>query len=197
MRTRLTEDETKGVLSRAEDIHLHSITGSDSDVVIRAAEEAGLPREAIEQALREQFDRFSEPLKVGDLVFARSSDERHYVAEVTGQTESGFKVRFLKGGEGIVALQHLRPCAFLPGEELVVNWPGWGWWKVSVVSYDAAARVVRASDGWYEKQFSIADVRVDPPKKPREVRRATMMVYVALLAGGSAIGALITWLMMR
>ncbi len=197
MRTQLTDDDIKGVLARAEEIYLRTSDTHDSDVVIRAAEEAGLPREAIEQALREQFELFHEPPKAGDLVFARSSDDHHYVAEVIAETVSGFKVRFLKGGEASMPLQALKPCSFLPGEEVTVNWPWWGWWQVSVVGYSDTSRQVQVTDGWNEEWFAMTDVRLDPPKKPGQVRKAMIWTYAAVIAGSGLLGAVVTWLVVR
>ncbi len=197
MRTQLTEEDIKGVLARAEEIYLKTSDSHDSDVVIRAAEEAGLPREAVEQALREQFELFHEAPAVGDLVFARSSDDHHYVAQVTAMSETGYRVRFLKGGESAMPLQSLKPCYFLPGEEVTVNWPWWGWWAVSVVSYDAESRQVQVSDGWNEEWFAMTDIRLDPPKKVGAVRKAQIWTYAALIACGATVSAIVTWLVMR
>ena len=197
MRTQLTEDDIKGVLARAEEIHLGAGTGEDSNVVLLAAEEAGLPREAIEQALREQSKLFSEPPKPGDLVFAKSTDDHHYVAEVTASTDGGLQVRFLKGGESTIPLQHVRPCGFLPGEELTAHWPWWGWWDVTVLNYDAESRRVRVDDGWgTEDWFSLTDIRLNPPK-PKKRRRAIAWIYTTIIAVSGTAGAIITWLLMR
>lgn len=196
MRTQLTEDDIKGVLARAEEIHLRAVSPSSADIVV-AAEEAGLPREAVEQALRERFELFGEPPKVGELVFAKSTDERHYVAEVLAEAANGYKVRFAKGGESTVPLESLRPCSFLPGEEIVVAWPWWGWWPVTVERYDAKAQSVEVTDGWTNEWFGMDDVRLDPPKKPRSARRAVAWSYVALIASGGVVGAVVTWLLLR
>jgi hypothetical protein len=196
VRAQLTEDDIKAVLARAEDIHLRAGPPSGDDIMV-AAEEAGLPREAVEQALRERFELFGEPPKVGDLVFAKSSDDRHYVAEVVAESPNGFRIRFAKGSESTVPLASLRPCSFLPGEEIVVNWPWWGWWTVTVEQYDASAKSVLVTDGWTNEWFAMSDVRLDPPKKPRSVRHALAWTYVALTASGGAIGALVTWLLVR
>jgi hypothetical protein len=197
MRTRLTEDDVKGVLARAEEIHSRSVEGHDSESILHAATEAGLPREAVEQALRERFDLFGEPPKVDDVVFARSSDDRHYVATVLGVTESGARVRFVKGGEATLPYSSLRPCPFLPGEELTVDWPWWGWWPVSVVSYDRDSQSVQVTDGWTEEWFSFDKIRLDPPKKHSAARRALFWTYAALGSVGAVVGAVATWLVMR
>lgn len=198
MRTELTEDDIKGVLARAEEINLGTDASEDSDVVLLAAEEAGLPREAIEQALREQIGLFSESPKVDDLVFAKSTDDHHYIATVTAVIDNGFHVRFLKGGESKLPLQHLRPCGFLPGEELTVHWPWWGWWVVTVLNYDSESRRVRVSDGWgSEEWFSLTDVRLDPARKPKNKLKAMVWTYTALIGVSGIAGAVVTWLAMR
>jgi hypothetical protein len=194
MRTGLTEEDIREVLARAEEIHLLGEPSSQVDIV-RAAEEAGLPKEAVEQALRERF--FAEPPKVGDMVFAPSSDGRHYVAEVLAESGSSLKVRFMKGSEATVRADSLKPCGFLPGEEVSVDWPWWGWWGVSVVSYDKANKSVQVTDGWSEEWFSLDKVRLDPPKTPKAKRKAALWAYtvVGLLSGIG--GAVVAWIVLR
>jgi len=197
LKTQLTEDEIKGLLARAEEIHLGTSAGEDSDAVILAAQEAGLPREVVEQALREQFELFPEPPAPGDLVYAKSTDDHLYVAEVTANTDSGIQVRFLKGGESTVHLQHLRPTSFLPGEQLTVHWPWWGWWDVTVLNYDAESSRVRVDDGWGDEMwFPLSDVRLGPPKAKNK-RKAIAWRYATLIAASGTVGAVIMWLVMR
>ncbi len=203
MAHQLSEIEIREVLARAEEIHARgggSASSMDSEAVLRAAEEAGLPREAVEQALRERLDLLEAPPNSGDLVFAKSSDGRYYVAEVVDSTERSIRVRFLKGGEHARAGSDLRPCRFLPGGRITVPWPGWGWWGCTIVSYDATKRKVKVYDGWSaEKTFPISEVRLDPSRRRGAMSRAKAYLWLAgvsLLAGG-ALGGLATWLLMR
>ena len=116
MRTQLSQEELREVLARAEEIHSRNVETGDAESILRAAEEAGLPREAIEKALEERFGASREPAKPGELVFAESADGKHYVAEALSGDQRETKVRFLKGGEHTVPTANTRPASFLPGE---------------------------------------------------------------------------------
>ena len=84
--TRLSDDELRDVLARAEEIERTTRRGSAWDAeraaVIGAGEEVGLSRWAIERALAERFNLPASPPVVGSLTWARSADGKFYVAEV-------------------------------------------------------------------------------------------------------------------
>ena len=201
---RLTDDELRDVLARAEEIQRASRSGEEMsaelEAVIGAAEEVGLARPAVERALRERF-ALSAPPKIGAQTFARSSDGNYYVAEVLSISPEGVRVRFLRGGEHLVTLDQLRPCAFIPGARVIVDWPWWGEWTCTVISYDAAGQSVKVNDGsGYTRTFPIAEVWLDPPPDTA-VSGARKRVYATLLGAGAGLGALIgsilTALLMR
>jgi hypothetical protein len=200
---RLTDDELRAVIARAQEIddsiRLGDAWNAERAAVIGAGEELGLSRRAIERALTEQLDHPPGPPTVGSMVWARSVDGKYAVAEVLAVSETGARVRFLRGGEHPLDLDELRPCGFLPGERVACNWPMWGPWTCSVVSYDAAKQRVKLSDGWgYTKSFRAAEVwlaaRTDP-------KRARGRVYGTLLgigvAAGAVAGSIITLLLSR
>lgn len=202
---RLSDEQLRDVLARAEEIQGASRSGRERDAevraVIQAAEEVGLERAAVERALREQLNVGLEPPAVGDLVFAKSADEKYFVAEVLSALAAGVvRVRFLRGSDHEVTLDHLRPGAFLPGQRVVVNWPWWGPWTCTVISYDASKRRIKVTDGWgTTKTFPISEVWVDAVRKQSGGNR--MRVYLTLLGSGAAFGSLIgsalTWLLTR
>jgi hypothetical protein len=198
----LSDEQLRAVLSRAEEIQLASVESdawnAEVQIVLQAAEEMGLSRQAIERALAERRDFFPEPPRVGQLVWARSTDDKYYVADVVSITPRGARVQFLRGGELTVEADALRPCAFLPGDRMVVDWPWWGAWTCSVVRYDAATRTVRLSDGWGEAEdFPIADVWIAPPRRTRNRNRFLLKVLLIGGAMGAAVGAVATLLALR
>lgn len=89
---RLTDDELRDVLARAEEIQRASRhdeeMNAELEAVIGAAEEVGLARPAVERALRERL-ALSAPPAVGTLTFARSTDDKFYVAEVLSISTEG------------------------------------------------------------------------------------------------------------
>jgi len=203
LNTRLSEEQIRQVLSRAEEIHLREAMAecADGEVasILRAAEELGLPREAVRQAVHEQLGIPLVPPKAGEIAYAKSADGHFYVVDVLSCDERTAKVRFIKGGEHTVPITDLRPCSFLPGQKLVAKWPFWGWWPGDVVSYNAGKKRVKVTDGWTEKTFSLGDIRMQPPKAPRQnvhSRAYWFLFSLGALAGGG-IGTLITWLLMR
>ena len=204
--TSLSPDQIHDVLHRAQEIELHrrhelALT-SEVSSVIAAAEEVGVSRDAILQAMQEHFDLLGEPPKVGELVFAKSANEKYYVAEILRIGDGATKLCFLNGGETTVSPKDIRPFSIIPGSRLVCNWPDWGWWSCTVLSFDAKHRRVRVSDNWgSEETFSIADVQLDM----REINKgprggsfaAQWQTSLAIFAGGGLVGALLTWFLHR
>ena len=203
---RLTDDELRDVLARAEEIQSESRRGpemkAELEAVIGAAEEIGLPRTAVERALRERLDLPAPPPAVGALTFAKSAGGKFYVAEVLSISADSARVRFLRGTEHDVTLDELRPFSFIPGERVTCNWPWWGPWTCTVVSYHAASQYVELSDGWGSTEaFPIAEVWLTPPQKADVARRARRRVSITLIGAGAGLGALlgsiVTALLMR
>ena len=195
----LGDDDFRSVLVRASEIEQsEEIRQADVEMLMAAAEEAGIPRSAVERALRERLLLPMKPPTAGQLTFVRSADDKYYVAEVLRASPEGFTVRFLRGSEHTVQLDDLRPCSFLPGERVVVNWPWWGPWTCTVLSYDMGARRVMVTDGWGETHdFPIGDVWL-APRKAHGSRRARLGAALAAAAlAGAAIGSIVTSLFAR
>jgi hypothetical protein len=203
---RLTDDQLRDVLTRAEEIQSSAMTGAAADAereaVIQAGEAVGLQRSAVERALQERFSAPPAPPSPGELVFAQSADDKYYVAEVVSTAPESLRVRFLWGSEHTVPLDEARPSRFLPGEKVMCEWPWWGPFKATVVRYDAAKQRVKLSDGWGStKTFPIAEVWVNAlgDNDPRLVNQGRLKA--AMLAVGAAVGGILgsalTWLLLR
>ena len=203
MRTQLSQEELRDVLTRAEEIHFRTLDADGAEAILRAAEEAGLPREAIEKALEERFGAPRAPSKPGELVFAESADGMYYVAEVVTADQDETRVKYLRGGERGVPTTKTRPAEFLPGERIICPWPFWGAWTCIVISYDQTKKNIKVTDGWGEYQtFSIKDVYVAPPKTPKTKKqighvKALLWTYAVGAISGGALGAWVTWLLTR
>ena len=193
---RLDDEELHQVLARAQEIQNTSLVGpaarADIEIVIQAAEEVGIPRAAVERALRERFGLPAQLPRAGELTFARSADGKFYVAEVLAAAPDEIRVRFLRGSEHTVTPDQLRPAAFLPGAKVQVHWPWWGPWTCSVISYDAAKATVKVSDGWGEtKTFPVAEVWLNAPRAPAVPGGGRARISARLIGAGAAIGTLI------
>jgi hypothetical protein len=194
----IQHDEMRAVLMRASEIQNASLANIDREMLLQAAEEVGISRDAVERALNERIKRPAKRPAPGELYFAKSADGKFYVAEVIEALEEGARIRFLKGSEHTVALEDLRPCSFLPGERIICNWPWWGPWTCTVISYDATHRQVAVSDGWSESRiFPIHEVWIAPPKAGSS---AKTRIYATLIgagaAAGAAIGSILTMLLL-
>ena len=194
----LSDDELREVLARAEEIQRGSRSvdtmQAEMEVVIGAGEAVGLARPAIERALRERFDVAGLVPAPGTLVFAQSADGKYYVAEVVSATSDSVRVRYVRGSEHTVTPDQLRPCAFLPGEKVVANWPWWGPWTCTVISYDAARQKVKLSDGWgYTKSFPIAEVW----QSGRKAWSGRLRIAATWLSVGVGLGAILGATLMR
>ncbi|MGQ0641581.1 MAG: hypothetical protein ACT4P6_12575 [Gemmatimonadaceae bacterium] len=201
---RLTDHELRDVLARAEEIQRATRHGPEWNAevaaVVSAAEEVGLSRRAVERALSERLNLPASPPAVGSLTWARSADGKFYVAEVLDVWDDGARVTFLGGGEHRVTLDQLRPCAFIPGERVVCNWPWWGAWTCTVVSYDEVKERVKLNDGWgYTKTFPVSEIWLAPEKaNPAAARRRVYATLVGAGVGaGAIIGSIITALLLR
>jgi hypothetical protein len=183
----LTNDDIRAIVARAEALQrVVDLSSEEAEALIRAGEELGISQSAMQRALRERLGARLVP-SPGDLVFARSADDKFYAAAVLSPADDGYRVRFLKGGERLVAADELRECPFLPGHRVTCPWPGWGAWTGTVVSYDAENRALTISDGWAETAvFPVRDVWLAPRSAERQRRKR---IYAALLAGGAAAGA--------
>lgn len=199
----MTNDQFREVLARAEEIDLQRAMqleeSNETNQLIAAAEEAGLSREAVLTALRERLSLAEQPLADGDLVFAQSADERHYVARVLSVDGGVLRVQFLNGSEATVKRAKCRPFQATPGSKMQAQWPNWGWWTCNVISYDSRNQKVQLSDGWSEQQwFHVSDVRLDLRREGRTGPRPWQsLMYVAVAAGGGIIGSVLTWILSR
>lgn len=198
---RLSDEELRDVLARAEEIQSSTRTAdtmqAEFEAVIGAGEAVGLTRTALERALRERVELATPPTP-GSLVFAQSADGKYYVAEVVSAAHDSVRVKYLKGSEHTITTEQLRPCSLLPGERVMANWPWWGPWKCTVVSFDATKQKVKLTDGWgYTKSFPIAEIW----QSGRRSGSGKARLYATWLSVGAGVGALVgsavTWLLMR
>jgi hypothetical protein len=201
---RLTDEQLREVLVRAEEIQRSTRSGAaweaEREAILVAGEAVGLQRSGVDRALRE---RVHQPRTYnaaeGELVFARSTDGKYYVAEVLSAGPELCRVRFLRGGEHSIGVDEVRPASFLPGERLVANWPMWGPWTSTVVAYDERHRVLTVSDGWgSDAHISLIDVWLSP-KDVADVdrRHLTVKLLVWGAAAGGILGSALTWFLLR
>lgn len=196
----LGEEELRGVLSRAYEIdqRTHGTQEGAHEAVLRAAEEAGLSREAVGQAIQERLGLLGRPPSVGEMVFAKGEGDKLYPAEILEAGGHDYAVRFANGEERRVAFENLRPLNLLPGERLVCPWPDWGYWNCTIISYNPEKRTVKVTDNWgSEKKFDLSQVyRQADGARDRSPSRHISGLYVAAAAlAGGVVGSVVTWLL--
>jgi hypothetical protein len=186
--TQSEQTEITELLQRAHAIQAEgALLGPEHEAFVKAAEEAGIQRDAVLQALRERIVIPKNLFQEGQFVFAKSADNHFYVAELVELEGSTAKVHFLTGGEAVVSANDIRVFSLTPGLKLGVFTKGWGIWSTgSVKGYDAHARVVHVDCYGTEESLPLTKVRLIPERTPRELAmQAKLMLYsgAALLCG--------------
>jgi hypothetical protein len=164
--------------------------------VVAAAEEAGLSRESVLLAVREQRAR-ERPPEPGELVFAESVDGRHYAARVVAVAPGRVDVQFLKGSERCLEPAQVKRLELSPGSRAEVPWPGWGWWNSEVVSYNAEGLTVTATDGMSRHTFPLSEIRLKRPASASQERMRALGTNVAFLLAGTGLGLAIMRAILR
>ncbi len=203
MNQRWDEATTREVLARAEEIQLSErfpvdVEDSTNDL-LRAAEEAGLSRSAVTQALRERLAVERTPIEPGSLVLAEFGQGKLYAAEVLDLHPGRAKVRFFSGVEALVSLEDVEHFQMMPGQVVRCPWPNWGWWTCTVVSYDHNKKMVKATDNWGQTlPFDLADIYVERKTKVAHPASAiNARLFAGVIAASGIVGAALTWLFMR
>lgn len=196
----MDQDSLRLLLARAEEIETARKSelrlDQELESVVSAASEAGLSRESVLLALQEQQAR-ERPPEVGELVFAESADGRSYVAKVVGFDMGRVDVQFLKGSERRLDLSQVKRLELSPGSRVEVPWPGWGWWNSEVVSYNAEAMTVTATDGMSKHSFPVAEIRLKSPATASQERIRALWTNAAFLLAGTGLGIVIMRAILR
>ncbi len=194
----LKPQDLQEVLRRAQEIDAHRVelssASGEPEMFLRAAEDAGISREALVQALRERLGSPLEGIKPGDRVFAKSADGAFYAADLLEVSEGSARVRFLNGSDHTLPRTDLRPFAILPGQKLQCKWPMWGWYTSRAESFDPQTGKVRASDGgWNTKSFDLDKVRLRAEKSRSRRSLSGLITGVAVVSAllGGVLGALL------
>lgn len=194
---RLSEEEVSAAYRRAREIADLASRSSDAELdnYLKVGEELGIPREALAQALREQWP--VPDVQVGARVFAPSADNCWYPAEILAVEPHSVEVRFLRGGTRSCAPGDLRALDLVPGRKVQAPVKGWGWYRCRVQSYDAKSGKVKVvHDDWTEQEdrFTLDQLRLNEetanpetaaakPRPPNLFRIWLFGTAVGILAG--------------
>lgn len=201
----LTSEEMRETLQRASEIArsqspLAEPTAEEElESYLSAAEEAGIPRDALLQALRERHLAPIADLTPGKSVFAPSADDTLHVAEILRVDGATAHVRFSSGGEHTVAVADLRPLSLVPGLKVQCLWKyemgmGEGWENAEVVRFDPKSGRVQVNTTWLgTREVPLKRLRLVPRAVPAQARMHHLLWKVALAGGafGGALGLLL------
>jgi hypothetical protein len=175
-----------------------SFSKLNTDEFVRAAEEAGISREATLQALRERLQVIKETYGPGQFAFAKSGDQQHYVVKILSGEGDTAKVRFMSGGEATVHVADLRPFNLGPGTKLEYMSPSWNMWLSSnVLRFNAETQVATFNYWGNEETVPLDQIRIARESVSNDDRLSAWLFGAACTVGGGILGALITYLVMR
>ncbi|HZH98719.1 MAG TPA: hypothetical protein VEX38_07085 [Fimbriimonadaceae bacterium] len=167
---------------------------------IRAAQEAGLDRDATLQALRERLSVPLETVKPGAMVFAKGGDEHFYVATVQAVNGRNVEVRFVSGADHIADISDIRQFSLTPGrpiQALTNTYRFWSGMKVTRFNRDSGSVTV----DYYGTTEDLPLERIRLPKEKKGVSMITAAeawMYAALTGiAGTVVGSLVTYLLTR
>jgi hypothetical protein len=156
----LSEEQVRETVQRAREIAEQSpapaASMTDLEAYVRAAEELGIPREAMLLALRERVQVPTEAFREGETVFAPSVDGHWYPAQIVTTGDHSVTVRFVSGGEHTCAPGDLRSLSLVPGRKVEIDAKGWGWWGARVQKYvEETGKVHVVHDDWSEHKETV------------------------------------------
>jgi hypothetical protein len=197
----LDEVTLREVLLRAEEIDSGTQSGvkpaANFEEMVAAAEEAGLSRHAISQALRERFGWQGEALMPDTLVWAKSADGNSYLARVVGTNQESVKVRFLSGSEKTLPYVDIQEFSVIPGATLNYNSPTWSTWiNGQVVRYNEDTRSVTFNTWGTEETITLDKVRLAKTTSDAALKMHYWMYFFMFLCGG-VVGAIVLRLLTR
>ena len=191
--SRLSDEEIAAVVERAHEISELETRlkpgESEMEQYVRVAEEMGVPREAMEQALKERFAFLEEKLDTGQIVFAKSGDGHFYLAKVKSAAEGRAQIKFMNGSDAVVGVHELQRATFTPGTQMDFYTKQYGMYiRGTCEAFNETAQTISLR-AWGEMHSVPLDkVRLRKEQPGLNVSIKTWMIAgVSLLAGGVAL----------
>jgi hypothetical protein len=189
--------DLRSVLERAQEIE--SETGlllrqnPEWSDMIQAAQEAGVPREAILEALRERIGVAAAPdFAKEELVFATTGGGWFNPARIESVKGGQVRVRFLGGGDAEVDIRDVKRFSLVPGDVVHISY--WGsWTKVEVLSFNRDSLSVTINIWGTNETRSVEGLRLKDPRTQKPLKDQVMMwayAGVSFLAGAGVCAVL-------
>lgn len=198
----MEQEKLTEVLKRAQEISDQSSLifepHPEIEQYVRAAEEIGISRDATLQALRERLDLPLRAFEAGEMVFARSKDDRYYAAKVLEVDGRRIRLQFLSGSDHECDVTDLRLFSLTPGQKLQYNSPTHQIWVTGrVEGFDRNVQTVRVHWGGVSESLTLDKVRMPREDSDSKFEVPYWAVAAASALGGGVIGALLMRLLMR
>ena len=172
----------------------------DLEQYVKAAEEAGIHRDATMQALRERLSLPVEMFKPGEYVFAKSADGFYYIALLMAIEGRKAKVEFLTGSEHYCDASDLRLFSLTPGQKVSYFSKGSGmWWEGQLTKFSREKKSVTVTCWGDSETVALEKVRLprDVQVLPMSDRARLWAVGIASALSGGVVGAILLRLLTR
>lgn len=162
----LEQNEVREILARAQEIqstrHESQMNQAEIETFLQAAEESGMQREAVLQALRERFIVPGvDSLSAGELVLAKGADNHWYIAKVRSHVGQSTEVEFYNGSVAKMPTSDISPLDLKPGMKASAYLTSYAMWcGVKVLSVNLNAGTVRISCWGSEETIPFENLRI-------------------------------------
>lgn len=192
------------VIRRAQEIqdqtHLMLEPNPELEQYVKAAEEAGIHRDATMQALRERLALPIDLFKPGEYVFAKSADGFYYVAVLMEIEGRQAKVEFLSGTEHYCDAADIRLFSLTPGQKVGYYSKSMGmWWEGQLVDFNRAKKTATVNSWGDMETLPLEKLRLPKqvPEIPMSIRSKMWAIGVASALSGGVVGAILLRLLTR
>lgn len=201
----IADSEIGPILSRAQEMaELDEVVAADPRLrgYIDAAEEAGIPRQATIQALRERLvegkNEEMPDFQPGELILATTGDGFYNVARYEKTTRTGIKVKFVGGASCEVEPRDIKSFNLVPGTKLMAQYSGM-WCSGELVSFNPETNGVRVNMWGTNVDTTLDQVRIKDASKevPIKAQLQYWLYGTGIFLGGSVIGGAIMAILLR
>jgi hypothetical protein len=168
--------------------------------LIRAAEEAGIARDATLQALRERLSLPVKEFEPGTRVFAKSADGHYYAATLDRVQGRTAHLRFVNGSEHVADMTDLKMFSLTPGQKVMFHSSSYGMWiGGEVVRFNRESGSVTVIAWYQEETVPLEKVRLGKERAALAIgdRARYWGIAIACAVTGGLVGAVLTVLLKR
>jgi hypothetical protein len=200
----MRQDELHEVLTRAQEIDAgkgQTIEGNpEYDGLMQAAEEVGINRDSVLQALRERIGVKQEPFEPGEVVFARVPDGSYYPGTVIEEKDGMVNVDFLSGSKGEVPVTAVKKFQALPTQPIECQWKFLGWRPSIILKYDPKDQMAKVAGPMGRTQWCVLHelrMAADADSAEQASPKTNWLVLAAIALGSGLLGSLLMWLVVH